>query len=467
MAQQPSLFKRLFVTIAATATAVAVAMLVFSACIFQYAAVSDAHEMLAQEAKVFSASLSGAADPVAALEDYDLDSVSMTLVAPDGEVLFDTDADATDLENHAERPEIEQAQRTGAGSSERSSETVGAVSIYEANRLEDGSVVRLSVELSNALGIIFNDAWILLLVGAGIVAASWVAARVAARRLVQPILAIDPANPEASASYAEMTPLIGKISSQQAELARQLEELKGADAMRREFTANVTHELKTPLASVSGAAELIREGLVRPEDVRNFAGRIYDEAQRLTALVNDILILSKMDESERSRDRSFLGEEEPVDLMGIAADVADRLASSAKKRQVTIGVEGEPVIVQGLPRLLDELVYNLCDNAIRYNKPGGSVLITLWREEGQAVLSVADTGIGIPEESQAKVFERFYRVDPSRTRESGGTGLGLAIVKHAVVFHKAELELSSKLGEGTTITVKFPAPRQVLPSVGA
>ena len=456
MAQQPSLFKRLFSTLAVTATVVAVAMLVFSACVFQMSAVDDAHDMLAQEVRLFADTLSDSEDPAARLASYSLDNIRVTVVEPDGEVSFDSFTTAGELENHADRPEIQQALETGTGSSERASETLGEVSIYEAARLSNGSVLRLSVDLASAISVIFNEAWLLLFAGFGIIVASWVIARIVARRIVSPILAIDPADPEASASYAEISPLIGKISSQQAELERQLEELKGADAMRREFTANVTHELKTPLASISGAAELIRAGLVRPDDVQNFAGRIYDEAQRLTMLVNDILTLSKMDESERSRDRAYLGEEEPVDLMGVASDVADRLRSSAKKRQVAISVEGEPLIVKGLPRLLDELVSNLCDNAVRYNRPGGTVKVRLYREDGRPVLSVADTGIGIPEESQAKVFERFYRVDPSRTRESGGTGLGLAIVKHAVLFHKADLSLESKVGEGTTITVRFP-----------
>lgn len=467
MAQQPSLFKRLFSTIAIAATATAVAMLVFSACVFQMSAAGDAHDMLAQEARVFSRILDGSDDPAARLASYNLDDVRVTVVEPDGTVGFDSSTPADSLENHADRPEIKQARETGTGSSERASETLGEVSVYEAVRLSDGSVLRLSVDLATAISVIFNESWVLLVAGAAIIAVSWVVARVVARRIVSPILAIDPANPEASASYAEMAPLIGKISSQQAELERQVEELKGADAMRREFTANVTHELKTPLASISGAAELIQAGLVRPDDVQNFAGRIYDEAQRLTMLVNDILTLSKMDESERSQDRAYLGEEEPVDLMGVACDVADRLRSSARKRQVTITVEGEPLIVQGLPRLLDELVSNLCDNAVRYNRPGGTVKVRLYREDGRPVLSVADTGIGIPKESQAKVFERFYRVDPSRTRESGGTGLGLAIVKHAVLFHKADLSLESEPGRGTTITVRFPQPPEPPMPVGA
>ena len=460
MAQQPSLFKRLFLTIAVAATLVAVAMLLLSAMVFQFSAVSDAHAMLGAEARVFSQALSNAEDPVGSLRAFNLNDVRATLVDDDGTVLFDSDARTSEMENHDDRPEVVSAQKTGSGSSERPSETVGAVSIYEAVRLEDGSVLRLSVELDNALGIIFHDAWLLLLVGVGIVGISWIIARVLARRIVQPILSIDPGNPEASASYAEMAPLIGKISSQQAELEHQLEELKGADAMRREFTANVTHELKTPLASISGAAELIREGMVRPEDVRNFAGRIYSQAQRLTSLVNDILTLSKMDESERSKDRSYLGEAQPVNLTALAHDVADRLQSSARKRKVTLTVEGETLVVNGLPRLLDELVSNLVDNALRYNRPGGSVRVGVSEDEGHAVLTVADTGIGIPEESQAKVFERFYRVDPSRSRESGGTGLGLAIVKHAVVYHKAELSLESTVGVGTTITVRFPKTRR-------
>jgi two-component system phosphate regulon sensor histidine kinase PhoR len=227
--------------------------------------------------------------------------------------------------------------------------------------------------------------------------------------------------------------------------------------MRQEFTANVTHELKTPIAAISGASELLRDGLVRPEDVREFASRIYGDAQRLSSLVSDILTLSKLDESERVGDQALFGEPSQVDLYTVAQDVADRLEEKAAKANVSLRVQGASVFVNGYPRLLDEMIRNLCDNAIRYNRTGGSVHVFVLPVNGHPTVRVSDTGVGISKQDQSKVFERFYRVDKSRSRETGGTGLGLAIVKHAAALHKATIDLESELGRGTAITVTFPA----------
>ena len=223
-----------------------------------------------------------------------------------------------------------------------------------------------------------------------------------------------------------------------------------AEQLRREFSANVSHELKTPLTSISGYAELLQSGMVKQEDVVPFARRIYSEANRLIALVQDIIKLSRLDEGG--------GEDkmEPVKLLTLAGTVADRLQELAEERRVIVWVEGEERIVQGVPALLDEMVYNLCENAVRYNRTGGSVTITVGAREGKTFLSVADTGIGIPEGDRERVFERFYRVDSGRSKQSGGTGLGLSIVKHAARCHGARIDLSSREGEGTVITVSFP-----------
>jgi two-component system phosphate regulon sensor histidine kinase PhoR len=233
--------------------------------------------------------------------------------------------------------------------------------------------------------------------------------------------------------------------------------LEDSEQMRREFTSNVTHELKTPLSSISGAAELIRDGIARPADVPDFAGRIVAESARLTDLVNDILTLSKLDESERAGARELLGSTERVDLLQVARNVCDRLRTASRAAGVTLRAEGQGATVVGSARLLDELVYNLCDNAIRYNHPGGSVSVEVSTGDGGPALSVSDTGIGIAADQQEKVFERFYRVDAGRSRESGGTGLGLAIVKHAALFHGARIDLESEPGKGTRVTVTFPA----------
>ena len=235
-----------------------------------------------------------------------------------------------------------------------------------------------------------------------------------------------------------------------------MSEIQDAADLRREFTANVTHELKTPIASIQGAAELIRDGIAKKRDVPEFAGRIYDDARRLSSLVSDILTLSKLDESERAGNRELFDSAEPVDLLSVARDAVERLSEKAERSDVTVTVRGVSMQIVGNPRLLDELVSNLVDNAIRYNRPGGRVFVWVLPAEGCPSVRVSDTGIGIPEEAQAKVFERFYRVDKGRSRDMGGTGLGLAIVKHSAAYHGADIKLESEVGKGTTITVIFP-----------
>ena len=223
------------------------------------------------------------------------------------------------------------------------------------------------------------------------------------------------------------------------------------DELRREFTANVSHELKTPLTSISGIAEIMQSGMVKPEDIQSFAGDIYQEAQRLIALVEDIIRLSRLDEGAESLER------EPVNLLSIAQDVARRLDSAAQKDGVTLKVMGLSVEVRGIPSVLDEMVYNLCDNAIKYNHPGGTVNVTVApTDDGSAEVTVEDTGIGIPVEDQSRVFERFYRVDKSHSKEIGGTGLGLSIVKHGASLHGAQIHMDSQVGRGTSVQLLFP-----------
>ena len=222
-----------------------------------------------------------------------------------------------------------------------------------------------------------------------------------------------------------------------------------AEQMKREFTANVSHELKTPLQSIMGSAELLENGLVKSEDQPRFIERIRSEAARLMALIEDIIRLSELDEGAAPP-------METVDLFSIAKDAADTLQESANKKNVTLALTGESVQIMGVPRLIYEIAYNLCDNAIRYNREGGHVAVRVRRDNDRALLEVADDGIGIPEEHQSRVFERFYRVDKSHSRASGGTGLGLSIVKHAAALHHAEIGLKSEVGKGTTISVRFP-----------
>lgn len=446
---RPSLARRFFIALSAIAAVAAIAVLVCSSLIYQSVTVDDAGSMLESECRVVRASLRGDDTDVMRLTAFDSGDVRVTLVGTDGTVLYDNQNSVASMPNHADRPEIAEALADGTGSAERDSETSGYVSIYRAIRLANGNVLRLAVDRDGAAAAVRHDLLLVCAVVLVIIAVCWAASRLVADRLVSPILAIDPAEPDAAVTYVEIEPLVERISEQ-------VEELRGADLMRREFTSNVTHELKTPLSSISGASELIRDGIARPEDVPEFAGRIYDEAHHMTELVNDILTLSKLDESERSGDASLLGAPEPVNLLHVAREVATRLAPVAEKTGVSITAAGEACVVQGYPRLLDELVFNLCDNAIRYNHEGGWVDVSVSLEDECPLLVVADSGSGIPAEQQAKVFERFYRGEQSRSRETGGTGLGLAIVKHAATLHGAALTLDSEPGHGTTVCVRFP-----------
>lgn len=446
---RPSLARRFFIALSAIAAVAAIAVLLCSSLIYQSVTVDDAGRMLESECRVVRASLRGDDTDVMRLTAFDSGDVRVTLVGTDGTVLYDNQNSVASMPNHADRPEIAEALADGTGSAERDSETSGYVSIYRAIRLANGNVLRLAVDRDGAAAAVRHDLLLVCAVVLVIIAVCWAASRLVADRLVSPILAIDPAEPDAAVTYVEIEPLVERISEQ-------VEELRGADLMRREFTSNVTHELKTPLSSISGASELIRDGIARPEDVPEFAGRIYDEAHHMTELVNDILTLSKLDESERSGDASLLGAPEPVNLLHVAREVVTRLAPVAEKTGVSITAAGEACVVQGYPRLLDELVYNLCDNAIRYNHEGGWVDVSVSLEDECPLLVVADSGSGIPAEQQAKVFERFYRGEQSRSRETGGTGLGLAIVKHAATLHGAALTLDSEPGHGTTVCVRFP-----------
>lgn len=446
---RPSLARRFFIALSAIAAVAAIAVLVCSSLIYQSVTVDDAGRMLESECRVVRASLRGDDTDVMRLTAFDSGDVRVTLVGTDGTVLYDNQNSVASMPNHADRPEIAEALADGTGSAERDSETSGYVSVYRAIRLANGNVLRLAVDRDGAAAAVRHDLLLVCAVVLVIIAVCWAASRLVADRLVSPILAIDPAEPDAAVTYVEIEPLVERISEQ-------VEELRGADLMRREFTSNVTHELKTPLSSISGASELIRDGIARPEDVPEFAGRIYDEAHHMTELVNDILTLSKLDESERSGDASLLGAPEPVNLLHVAREVVTRLAPVAEKTGVSITAAGEACVVQGYPRLLDELVYNLCDNAIRYNHEGGWVDASVSLEDECPLLVVADSGSGIPAEQQAKVFERFYRGEQSRSRETGGTGLGLAIVKHAATLHGAALTLDSEPGHGTTVCVRFP-----------
>ena len=421
------------------------------------------HEELREETDVVAAALNQASDDYVLLDQIELGDTRVTLVADDGTVLYDSDESPADMANHADRPEIAEALADGDGISERSSSTMGETMLYNAVRLDDGSVIRLSKRQEGYISIFFTLLIPLLCLGAVAALLAWAAASREAKAIIAPLELVDLDHPKRNMenAYQEMVPMLERIENQRQELKRQMRVLADNDRMRREFTANITHELKTPLTAISGYAELIGSGMVASEDdQRDFAMRIYKEAGRLTSLVNDILTLSNLDEAEHSADAaaaSVLGTREPVDLPRMLDSVYQRLEGVAAKQGILLTVSSCPAVVEGVPRLLDELVYNLASNAIRYNKADGFVFLACGlNSDERPYIRVSDTGIGIAEEEREKIFERFYRVDKSRSKARGGTGLGLAIVKHAAVFHNAELNVESELGEGTCITVTFP-----------
>ena len=483
----------------------------------------------------------------------------VTWVAADGTVLYDNEADASTMENHADREEIREALTSETGTAQRFSSTLSEQTLYVTQRLSDGTVIRLaSAQKTVGLLLISMIQPILIILVLSLLLSAVLASRLS-KGLIKPILNLDLEHPEECETYDELTPLLSRLKRQNDTIQQQMNLLKqrqtefaaltdnmsegfllldrqghvlshnsgalrllgveepegevnvlvlnreepfrqavdealsgkrsqqmlhlngryckllanpvladgkpaGAvlvlldvteqeqrDELRREFTANVSHELKTPLTSISGIAEIMQSGMVKPEDIQSFAGDIYQEAQRLIALVEDIIRLSRLDEGAESLER------EPVNLLSVAQDVARRLDSAAQKAGVTLKVMGLSVEVRGIPSVLDEMVYNLCDNAIKYNHPGGTVNVTVApADDGSAEVTVEDTGIGIPVEDQSRVFERFYRVDKSHSKEIGGTGLGLSIVKHGASLHGAQIHMDSQVGRGTSVQLLFP-----------
>ena len=486
------------------------------------------------------------------LENVEADRFRVTWIDTDGTVLFDTQVDQSAMENHADREEIREAFAAGSGSAVRNSSTLTEQTYYEAQRLTDGTVLRISANQASAWALMMDLLWPIMLIAVLAIGLSLLLARRMAKNIVEPMNNLDLEHPLSNNTYEELSPLLRRINQQHLQIDAQMrklqrktdefiqitshmqeglvvldketrirsintaamrifqaeetcvgssffqvnrsnllrqalndaldkghgsvmQELEGriyrfdmssiqsdgnllgavilavdvtesqnAEQMRREFSANVSHELKTPLQSIIGSAELLESGMVKPEDTPRFVGHIRKEASRLMNLIEDIIRLSQLDEGVQLP-------AEQVDMRQLAEDVKEILAPSADEKQVSISVSGAGFTVMGVRRMLHEVVYNLCDNAIKYNISGGSV--TIHAENNRLVVS--DTGIGIPAEHKDRIFERFYRVDKSHSKASGGTGLGLSIVKHAVAYHKAEISLESTPGKGTTITIHF------------
>lgn len=485
------------------------------------------------------------------------ESYRLTWIGEDGSVLYDTQADAGQMENHKDRTEIQDALKLGQGQSSRYSSTLMEKTLYFARRLKDGSVLRISVSRATAWRLVLGMLQPVLMVLAAALLLSGLLAGRLSKKIVEPLNHLDLEHPLDNECYEEISPLLNRINRQHEEIQQQLRAMRQrtdefnqiignmqeglvlldekenvlsinaaaikifgvkescvgqsfltvdrnheislaiqqalsdghaeirchrggrvyqfdlsridsdgrvvgavllafditeqeyAERNRREFTANVSHELKTPLQGILGSAELIEKGMVQPEDVPHFIGQIRTEATRMVTLIGDIIRLSQLDEGDEMP-------REKVELFALAEEVTDSLKDEAAKKKVTLVVEGQAASIEGVRRLLYEIFYNLCDNAIKYNVPGGSVHFFVDSNEKSAVVKVADTGIGIPAEDQSRVFERFYRVDKSHSKASGGTGLGLSIVKHAVQYHHGSIELKSEPGKGTEITCIFP-----------
>ncbi len=379
---------------------------------------------------------------LSAFEEHDL---RITLISPSGEVLYENKADSASLGDHSTREEVVEAIRDGSAQVTRYSSTMGTDTYYCARRLDDGNILRVSRSTS-AMWEVYNKTMpVGILLAFGILLASIVLSVFLTRQLVAPItgLGSNLDEIEEHVPYPELQPFADSIRQYR------LREREN-ERQRREFTANVSHELKTPLTSISGYAEMIENGMCRPEDIKSFGARIHAEASRLVTLVGDIINLSKLDEADAPPVM------EKVDLSRLAENNADLLALNAENAGIELVCGGAPAIVMGSASILSEMIYNLCDNAIRYNRRGGHVWINTGSDgQGRAFVEVSDDGIGIPHDQQGRVFERFYRVDKSHSRETGGTGLGLAIVKHAAALHGGDISLKSEEGEGTSIRITF------------
>ena len=548
--------KKIFRSMILTAGAVLLAsMVIIMGCLYEY--FCGVQEQQLKDELSLAASAMERLDGQSYLTSLRSDRYRLTWVAADGTVLYDTQADAASMENHSQRQEIQQALLTGHGESSRYSATLLEKTLYQAQRLNDGTVLRISISRATAGVLVLGMLQPFLVVLVVALALSALLARRLAQHIVKPLNKLDLEHPLDNDTYEELSPLLGRINQQRRQIDAQVQELRrkqdefeqitgsmkeglvllneagailsinpaarglfhtdvaclGQDFLtierstevshaletamaqghseihterdgreyqldisrigsegdvtgavvlafdvteqalaqrnRREFTANVSHELKTPLQSIMGSAELMENGLVKPEDMPVFVGRVRSEAARLVTLIEDIIRLSQLDEGVELPTES-------VALRPLAEETVSSLHDAAAAKNVTLSVTGEAVTVRSVRRLLSEILYNLCDNAIKYNVPNGRVTVDLSPSANGAALTVSDTGIGIPPEHQSRVFERFYRVDKSHSRASGGTGLGLSIVKHAVQDLGGAIHLDSTPGQGTSIRVTIP-----------
>lgn len=380
--------------------------------------------------------------------DPDVDDLRITMIKKDGKVFYDSFADIKKMENHANRHEVRQALKHGNGKAIRTSDTLDKNTFYYAIRLDDGNILRVAKESRSIWSVFIKVTPAILILIFVILAISKMLSDVLTKSLLLPIeqMSENLDHLEDITTYKELMPFINTIQEQHKNILMNAK-------MRQEFTANVSHELKTPLTAISGYSELIQNGMTNEEETIRFAGEIHKSAKRLLTLINDTIRLSQLDTSEQKVIY------EAIDLYKIAEDCVNMLKFSAENHGITISIHGTNAYLEGNKEMLEEVVYNLCDNAIRYNNEGGKVDVTVKPVKGKIYLCVEDNGIGISKEHQERIFERFYRVDKSRSKSTGGTGLGLAIVKHIIQQHGAHMELTSEKGKGTKIEIEFSKSR--------
>ena len=376
-------------------------------------------------------------------------SSRVTLIRKDGTVLYDSEASPKKLANHSDRPEFIQAEKNGKSESIRYSETFAKKTFYYAMKLDDGNVLRVGKTVDSIYSTWISSLAVLGLLMLLVLILEFVFAQRQTRELIRPINDLDLEHPLNNVCYEELRPLLVRVDEQNRQIRQQVKELKEAEEIRKEFSANVSHELKTPLTSISGFAEIMQGGLVKCEDIPQFAGRIYKESQRLLQLVEDVIQISQLDEEKTSYTWEL------VDVYQVCKNAFESLKEKAQSMNVHLYICGDSMKMEAVRTLLEEAVYNVCDNAIKYNRNDGSVSIFLTQTAHEIQIVVKDTGVGIPKEDQDRVFERFYRVDKSHSKEIGGTGLGLSIVKHAVSTLNGSIVLRSEEGSGTEITMKF------------
>ena len=372
------------------------------------------------------------------------DNIRITLISSDGTVSFDSYANYLEMENHSGRPEVIAALSAGEGTAIRTSSTMKISTFYYAERLPDGSILRVAKEAKSIWSIFIKVTPLMMSVAFGLFVICMTISHILVKSFVAPIeqLANNMDDYCSISTYKELVPFINTINKQHEDI------LKNAK-LRQEFTANVSHELKTPLTSISGYSELIENGMTNEDDVVRFATEIHRNSSRLLTMINDIIRLSELDVTDMQV------QFEEVDLFEIATNCVNMLRVNAVKNMVTLNLSGEHCVILANKGMMEEVVYNLCDNAIRYNVKNGNVDVSIHKTEDNVVLTVKDNGIGISKGNQERIFERFYRVDKSRSKSTGGTGLGLAIVKHILSQNNAKMELESEIGVGTEIRVIF------------